>query len=277
LIILVNNFRFKSLKGLPQGGPSFFGTRVKLVLKLFFLFLLSHSNALFSQDLRGKPGLKGEASEGIPEKRVIETPSTESLEPKTPLDSAQRRKSSIGSLMLGYQMITTWLPSKKNLSYTHIFNQDLSLEAEVSWMTLDRDSFIGVDFGAVRERRFTLQARRFVANSFHYLLGVVYSDFSAKLGREVVDQFGGEISQEAQGQNLGVCAGLGNRWQLNHGVTWGIDWIRVNIPIIETRSGQSVLTQIASEGERQDLKKVIRTFNRIPNFVFFGISAGYSF
>lgn len=216
-------------------------------------------------------------AEPVPEKIVIETPATESLEKKKPSNSIERRKESTGTIMVGYQFVTTWLPSKKTIGYTHLFNDKWSLEGEYSWASLEVPSFIGVDLGHVKEKRYTLQARRFVGNSFHFTFGAVYSDLSAKLGSDILDNFGAEISKRAEAQNLGVTAGLGNRWQLKGGVTWGIDWIRINIPVYETNVRDNVLKDVASESDQEDVKKVLRTFNRIPTFVLFGINVGYTF
>lgn len=205
------------------------------------------------------------------EKTIIETPAETKKE-----NSQARRVDSFGTIMVGYQPITSWLPSKKAVSYTHIFNDKWSLEGEYSWASIEAP-YIGVDLGAIKEKRYTLHARRFVGNSFHFTFGVIYSDFSARLGDEVLDNFGTEISREVEASNLGLTGGLGNRWQLNNGITWGVDWIRINIPVLETNVDDNVLDDIASESDQEDVKKVIRTFNRIPTFVLFGLHLGYTF
>lgn len=210
----------------------------------------------------------------VEEKIIIETPAE--VVKAEPTNSRERRDESIGTIMVGYQLITSWLPSKKAISYTHIFNDKWSLEGEYSFASISAP-YIGVDLGAIKEKRYTLHARRYVGNSFHFTFGAVYSDFSAKLGDDILDNFGQEISREVEASNVGITGGLGNRWQLDSGITWGIDWIRINIPVVETNVDDNVLDDIASEGDQEDVKKVIRTFNRIPTFVLFGLHLGYTF
>lgn len=263
-------------------------------MKYLVLIFLLVSHISFAQIISIEPPFPTENSEVVPEvvkplessveevvsdaepileKTTIETPAQ--IEKET-TDSRQGRDESTGTIMIGYQLITSWLPSKKAISYTHILNEKWSLEGEYSWAGVSAP-YIGVDLGAIKEKRYTLHARRFVGNSFHFTFGAVYSDFYAKLGDEVLDNFGVEISRGVEASNIGITGGLGNRWQFNSGVTLGIDWIRINIPVAETRTDDKSLKDIASESDQEDVKKVIRTFNRIPTFVLFGLHLGYTF
>jgi hypothetical protein len=193
-----------------------------------------------------------------------------------PATSRDARASSLGTVMVGYQLITSWLPSKKSLGYTHIFSDRWSLEGEYSFQTIDTP-FIGVDLGEIRERRFTLHARRYVGNSFHFTSGAVYSAFKAGLGSDFLDDLGNELNSEFSADNLGVTAGLGNRWQWDNGITLGVDWLRLNVPVLETRVEDNVLDDVPGARDREDVKDVIRTFNRIPTFVILGLNLGYTF
>ena len=190
--------------------------------------------------------------------------------------TGENRKDSTGTVMVGYQLITSWLPSKKTVGYTHIFNEKWSLEGEYSWSTIS-DPLFWIDLGSIREERFTLQAKRYVGNSFHFSFGAVYSEFSAKLGSDFLDDFGRKLSSSFEAQNVGLTGGIGNRWQWKNGLTLGVDWIRLNVPVVTTYIRDDVLDSISEDDEQDDVKNVIDKFNRIPTFVLFGLNIGYTF
>lgn len=259
-----------------------------LVLFLFF------TQVSFAQMIETTPPLPTEGSEVVPELvKPEESPVEEAAIHTEPMESnsvaekieetkqelsntRDRRAESTGTIMVGYQLITSWLPSKKTIGYTHIFNEKWSLEAEYSWATIDFP-VVHVDLGEIRERRYTLQARRYVGNSFNFTFGPVLNDFKARLGSDFLDNLGNEIQSDFSVQNLGVTGGIGNRWQWTNGLTFGIDWIRINIPVAETKVEDNVIDRVSGESEQEDIKKVIRTFNRIPTFVLFGLNIGYTF
>lgn len=195
---------------------------------------------------------------------------------KNMTSSRENRDDSTGSIMVGYQLITSWLPSKKSVGYTHIFNEKWSLEGEYSWSTIS-DPLFWIDLGSIREERFILQARRYVGNSFHFSFGAAYSEFNAKLGSDFLDDFGNELRSSFEAQNVGLTGGIGNRWQWSNGITVGIDWIRINVPVMSTYIRDDVLDSISEDDEQEDVKDVIDTFNRIPTFVLFGLNVGYTF
>lgn len=261
---------------------------MKFILSLLLLIQFSHAQISTS------PTFPSEGSEIVPEivkpkdssaQKVVSEAQPVKTDPVSEevakatrelSNSKQVRDQSFGSVMLGYQFLTSWLPSKKTISYTHIFNDKWSLEAEYSWATIDFP-IVGVDLGAIKEKRYTLQARRYVGNSFHFSFGPILNEFNARLGSDFLDNLGNEIKSSFKVQNLGVTGGMGNRWQWSNGVTFGIDWLRINIPLIETKIKDNVLDAIINEDDQDDIKKVIRTFNRIPTFVLFGLNLGYSF
>ncbi len=188
----------------------------------------------------------------------------------------ENRKNSKGSVMIGEQILTTWIPSKYTGSYTYIFNEKWSLEAEYSWASFST-KFVGIEIGEISENRSTLQARYYVSNSFHFTFGGVYSRFSAKLGNDYLDNLGNKITTGFSAENLGITGGLGNRWQWSNGMTLGVDWIRINYPVVATKIDDNSLNDVADSADRNDLKDGIKTFNRIPTFLLFGLNIGYSF
>lgn len=186
------------------------------------------------------------------------------------------RSKSTSTFLIGYQYISTWLPSKKTLSYTHILNSRWSIEAEYAWSTV---SFpvMGIDLGKIKETRSTLQARRYLGESFHFMFGGLLNDLDARLGSDFLDRFDNPINSHLQIQNLGITLGAGNRFHWQNGLTLGVDWVRMNIPVYETKVKDNVIGEVTSSGEQEDLKKIIKTFNRVPTFVILGLSLGYTF
>jgi len=243
---------------------------------IIILFFISEVQA---QPYFSTPPYPTEGSKVVP---ALSEPEQTEIEVAVPEEaplkkhSKDHRAETFGTVMVGYQFITSWLPSKKTLSYTHNFNQKWSLEAEYSWASIGFP-IVGIDLGSIKEKRFTLQARRFVGNSFNFTFGGAVNEFKARLGSDFIDNLGHEINSDFTVQNLGITLGLGNRWQLENGFTLGIDWLRLNIPVYETKLEDKVLESVGSEGDRDDIKKVIRAVNHIPTFVLLGVNLGYSF
>lgn len=261
-------------------------------MKFLVLFLLI-SQVSFAQDIQTTPPLPTEGSEVVPEipktevspveevvndaEPVTNDPGTEVVpevkkSPETKsYSSRENRGDSTGSMMVGYQLITSWIPSKWSASYTQNFNEKWSLEGEWSQGSIS-DPLIGVDVGHIKEWRATLQARRFTGNSFNFSFGPVYSHFDAKLGTD----FGVNYNSKFSAENLGISGGFGNRWQWRNGLTVGIDWMRLNIPIFETKIDDDVLDDVTGS-DSDDIKDAIKTFNRVPTFVLLGVNIGYTF
>lgn len=242
---------------------------------ILFLFVTQFS---FAQDIQTTPPLATEGSEVVPEiVKPEESPVEEVVSEAEPVpvtktySSKENRADSFGTVMVGYQLITSWIPSKGAFSYTQNFNEKWSLEAEYSIASIS-DPLIGVDLGHITEWRANLQARRFTGNSFNFSFGPVYSHFDAKLGTD----FGASYNSKFSAENLGVSGGFGNRWQWKNGLTIGIDWMRLNIPIFETQVDDDVLDDI-SDSDSDDIEDAIRTFNRVPTFVLLGLNIGYTF
>lgn len=190
----------------------------------------------------------------------------------TILESRHLRGDSHGTLMLGLHLFTTWIPGKWTASYTHIFDPKWSLEGEYSRGSLSIPVY-GVDIGAITEERATLQARYYPGNSFNWSFGLNFHRSEGTLGADVpatskYDAF--------ETENFGATVGFANRWQWKSGMTFGIDWFRINQPLFGRWENDSVLKTVTGN-DRDDLKKIMRAFNTLPTFVFLGFNLGYTF
>lgn len=235
--------------------------------------------AALAQPFYTTPPYPTEESTVVP---VLVKPQTAPVLERVEAESVKKKKSSElrdetkSAVMVGYQFITSWLPSKKTLSYTYNFNHVWSLEAEYSWASIGFP-ISGIDLGSIKEKRYSLQMRRFSGNSFNFSFGAALNEFKARLGSDFLDSVGNEINSDFTVQNLGLTLGMGNRWQWENGFTLGVDWLRLNIPLYQSKIEDNVLESVGSEGDRDDIKKVIRAVNRIPTFVLLGVNLGYSF
>lgn len=190
----------------------------------------------------------------------------------TTKNSKDLRDDSFGTVALGYHLFSTWIPSKWSASYTQNFSRYWALEGEYSKGSLSLPVY-GVDIGGITEERVTLQARYFPGNSFNWSFGLIYQKGKAELGGDIPSVEGEEYFRM---ESFGATLGMGNRWQWENGITFGVDWFRVNQPFFGQWEDESVLKAVNAE-DSSDLKKIMRAFNTLPTFVFLGIHLGYTF
>ncbi len=186
--------------------------------------------------------------------------------------SEDLRDDSFGTLAVGYQPFTTWIPSKWTVSYTQNLSRYWAIEGEYSKGSLSLPVY-GVDIGEISEKRVNLQARYFPGNSFNWSFGLFYQKGEAELGGDIPSVNGEDVfDMEAFGATLG----FGNRWQWENGITFGIDWFRVNQPFFGQWEDEAVLKQLGAD-DASDVKKIMRAFNTLPTFVILGFRLGYTF
>ncbi|MES2529326.1 MAG: hypothetical protein V4598_19720 [Bdellovibrionota bacterium] len=188
------------------------------------------------------------------------------------LRSEDLRDDSFGTLLLGYQPFTTWIPSKWTASYTQIFNRNWTLEGEYSKGSLSVPVF-SVDIGEIKEERVSLQSRYYPGNSFNWSFGLMYQKGEAKLGADIPATTKLDVFEM---ESFGATLGFGNRWQWQNGFTLGIDWFRMNQPLFGRWENESVLKTVSAD-DADELKKIMRAFNTLPTFVFLGLQLGYTF
>jgi hypothetical protein len=188
------------------------------------------------------------------------------------LRSEDLRDESLGTIALGYQPFTTWIPSKWTASYTQILNRHWSIEGEYSRGSLSIPVY-NVDIGAISEERVTLQSRYFSGNSLNWSLGLIYQKGEAHLGADIPATTSLDVFEM---ESFGATLGVGNRWQWENGVTFGIDWFRLNQPLFGRWENESVLKTVSAD-DADNLKKIMRAFNTLPTFVFLGFQLGWTF
>jgi hypothetical protein len=195
---------------------------------------------------------------------------------KEPTSTQYYRSQSKGSLLIGYEPFTTWIPSKKTLSYTHIFNKKYSLEFEYGWSQIGYPIY-SIDLGSLSEKRFSLVVRHYLGNSFHFLYGIYRNDFYARLGGNVLNHLANRNFDSFRVNGIGASGGIGNRWQYKNGITLGIDWFRMNLPLVDKHVDGEVLNYISDESTKNNVNKVIQALKNVPTFVLLGFNIGYTF
>lgn len=191
-------------------------------------------------------------------------------------NSATYRDQSKGTAMLGLELFTSWVPFKLTAGYTFIFNKEWALEAEFGRGHFGAGMY-GFNLATVTEYRYSLLARRFIGNSFHWIFGLYKDDFRARLGSDYLDSMSDTSIDDMKVEILGATIGFGNRWQWRNGLTMGMDWVRTNIPIFDRKVDDGVLDKIDDESDHDRVKKVINRVVSVPSFTLFGIYLGYTF
>lgn len=186
------------------------------------------------------------------------------------------REHSKGTGMVGFEALSSWIPFKLTAGYTHIINKNWSVEAEFARGKFGAGVF-GFDLASVTEYRYSLLARRYTGNSFHWIFGLYKDDFRARAGSEYLDNASGTSIDDLKVEVIGATLGFGNRWQWKSGFTAGLDWVRTNIPIFDRKVDDGVLKYVDDGGDESRVKKVINRVASVPSFTLFGIYLGYTF
>lgn len=184
------------------------------------------------------------------------------------------------NFMANYSPISTWIPSKLGLSYTY------SPSSLGSWeLNLNRGSFsipfFIEDLGSINEYNASILYRSYShRHSFSVIYGINYYTFSAKLGSKYLSSIiiGDPMSYDAlKVKSLGLVFGLGNLWQLKRGLSFGVDWFTINVPIHVTQLDADYLNSSADQEDKNDVKNVLDVLKRVPTFSLLNLKIGYSF
>lgn len=178
-----------------------------------------------------------------------------------------------------YSTIDMLMPSKWGASLA--YNEPtVSYELEYMRGALGL-AWLGLDIGGITEQRFTLLLRSFSGReSFNFSYGVSYTDFVAKLGNRYLSTVTANNISEAElfkVSNLSLVWGLGNRWQLSNGFTFGADWFGLHIPVAALEGNTSYIDLTTDDDNRDDLKLVRNLIEKIPRLVVLKFQLGMSF
>lgn len=183
------------------------------------------------------------------------------------------------NLMLSYAGVDTWIPSKIGFSYIYSPTPVGSWEFSYMRGSISIPFFID-DLGQISDTKIALLYRSYSQrNSFSFLYGLNYYNFSANLGNDYLSSISGNSAQFEllRVESLGLTLGLGNRWQLNSGLSFGVDWFTVNIPIRVFNTDADYLSSDADQADKNDVENVFNVLKRVPTFSFLKFQVGYHF
>lgn len=78
-------------------------------------------------------------------------------------------------------------------------------------------------------------------------------------------------------KSFGVTFGLGNRWQLRNGLSLGVDWFHLNIPLSVFEADADYLRSNADQDDKNEIDDVLNILKRVPTFSLLKLQVGYTF
>lgn len=183
------------------------------------------------------------------------------------------------NIMGSYSGVSTWIPSKLGLSYTYSPSVTGSWELAYSRGSVAAPFFLD-DLGSITESSISLLYRSYSRrNSFSFIYGLNYYNFDARLSGEYLASVTGDPSDFniLRVRSIGVTVGLGNRWQLKNGVSLGVDWFHLNIPVNVFETDADYLNSDADPEDKEDVRDALDFLKRVPTFSFLKLQVGYTF
>lgn len=135
------------------------------------------------------------------------------------------------------------------------------------------------DIGGFEDRQIYLIYRGF-SDSFNWHVGLNHVTYSAKIGDELLSRVtaGSVPSVELlEIQNLAVTAGLGHRWQIGDWLSLGVDWIALNIPVVNLKSETGFLDQATNQSDKDNVDKFVSVLKRFPTLTLLKLQLGVTF
>ncbi len=192
-------------------------------------------------------------------------------EGETPSSSTSKKWGVYGS----YSYLDTWLPGKWGIigSYQQDF---VAYELALQQASYSFD-FVIDDLGKIRDRRIHLSRRSFAwEGSFNYQLGLYYNSVSVTLGKSYMGVVGVEFDVVSV-STAGVMGGIGNRWTLDKGWSFGVDWLKVFYPIWEISRNDDYVKEADDEDNKNAVDGLLDAIANIPTISLLHIELGYRF
>lgn len=163
-----------------------------------------------------------------------------------------------------------WLPGKYGAVGSY---GDSSRTFELAWQKASYGlDLIVDDIGSITDQRIHLTTRSFTwDNSFNFQYGLSYNSFTVNLGKSFVAVDALEMT------TISTVWGVGNRWELDNGLTFGADWFKVFYPVHTLQKKDSVLDGAISQGDKDDLNELIDFVSKIPTITLIHLEVGYKF
>jgi hypothetical protein len=184
------------------------------------------------------------------------------------------------SVTANYAFLEMWVLTKYGLTVAR--NESAAKTYELEYMTGSLGiGYFGVDIGKIEEQRLALMSRSFSErNSFSWFYGAYINQIQAHLGNDYLATVPGVTRSSVELmelQTLGATFGIGNRWQLKNGFTWGVDWLSVHWPLMVLQQDSPFIANSNDPSKRNSADDAMDVFKRLPSFGAFKLQLGYSF
>ena len=176
-----------------------------------------------------------------------------------------------------FNALSSWIPYKKALSFGYNFNNRWTLEASYETGSISIPSAAHIDLGRIKEDRYSINARKFTGNSFHFIFGGSYHKLNARVGNDFLDNMTDQSIKSFNVSSIDITLGVGNRWQWDNGFSLQMEWFKFNYPILGKKANADVVDNITDEDDKKDLEDALDTLKSFPTFTLLGIGLGYSF
>lgn len=195
-------------------------------------------------------------------------------------DTGSRRANSNFMILGTYSPMDLMIPSKYGGTLGFVADESTTLEFEYLQGSLSLP-FIIDNLGEMKDEKFSIIARSYSSGkAFNVSYGITYFKFRIKLGSKYLSAATNSnseielIDQDAIGFNLGV----GHRWILGPGFTFGVDWISWNQPVSVTRKNAPILDNSGlSQQDKDNINAPLKLLSYVPRLVFLKIQLGFTF
>lgn len=194
------------------------------VLLLFTLSSAASANELWDKVKKGAAEVTEKSSEVIAD-------ASKKVQAKLKEDEDRKaRAASSFAVNATLSPVNVPFPMAKGINAYYIINEDwmIGLDYLNSGKAI---KFFSFEIGEIKERSFTLQAKRFVGNSFNFTMGLGKRTTDIRLAKNLFDLATHNYSETvSEFEAKYVRLGLGNQWQFKKKYTLAVDWISLDIP-----------------------------------------------
>jgi hypothetical protein len=195
-------------------------------------------------------------------------------------DSAAWRGERKYALLGAYSHFDLYIPAK--IGFILIFNESKDKSWELEYLQGRVSAPLGiVDLGSFRERRVSVFKRSFWGtNSFSGYFGLSWNKFDVILGDETLSKLSNGAAPSGRAlslESIGINMGLGNRWTIGKGFTFGVDWLGWSQPLFTLNQESSVLDQASNGTERERIDKILNVATYFPRIYVLKMQLGWTF
>lgn len=192
------------------------------------------------------------------------------------IQSAKTRANHAFGLNLSLAPVNVPFPMGYGFSGYGFINKSVMLGMDYLQASIALD-VLGLEFGEIKERYLTLEARLFASQSFNFLIGAGSRTMEARLAKDLFDLATSHYSQVASTIHTNYLRfGIGNFWHFKKRFSFAIDYFTLNIPLSADikRSAQVYAKNERDRGRIQDAENIVKWY---PSATLFQLHFGMLF